>query len=295
MNGACAKLHVASARCALSHTLRRPAVALAFPWQVKTTADGHRTYEGSIKDMFKLAASEAKNGILTLTHTLASPRNSPRGKDKEDKREREREDKPWRFGRVQNLQANPHLAPPPPPQHQAAAAAAPGHPMNHSFLQGTSPHRPGDGGGPTCHGPGDRGYQQQQQLQVPLPPMSGSESGLPGGTRPVEGPTRRQAACSDTGVAPGASGSGFGNMAAAGLAAAVGRVDRTMQSVLSGFSGLKHSVAQGGRAALGYLPHNGYKPQTTGKSNGKLDCALHQRLFTSCAWMQDGPVCKALS
>ncbi len=280
-----------------------PAIALSFPRQVKTTADGHRTYEGSIKDMFKLAASEAKNGILTLTHTLASPRNSPRGKDKEDKREREREEKPWRFGRAQNQQQNPLTAPPPPQQQQQAAHL----PLNQSFSQVASPHRPGDGGGNTCHGPGDRAYQQQQQqqqhFQVPLPPMSGSESGLPGGTRPAEGPTRRQAACSDTGGPPGASGSGFGNMAAAGLAAAVGRVDRTMQSVLSGFSGLRHSVAQGGRAALGYLPHNGYKPQTTGKVIGKASFGqnigelyhLHQRLCTSRSWTQKGPMCKASS
>ncbi|EFJ50722.1 hypothetical protein VOLCADRAFT_120590 [Volvox carteri f. nagariensis] len=49
--------------------------------QVVTLADGHRVYDGTFKDILRLAATEAKNNLLSGLSGLASPLASPRTKD----------------------------------------------------------------------------------------------------------------------------------------------------------------------------------------------------------------------
>ncbi|GIL97839.1 hypothetical protein Vretimale_3383 [Volvox reticuliferus] len=213
--------------------------------QVVTLADGHRVYDGNFKDILRLAATEAKNNLLSGLSGLASPLGSPRTKERETAAERR--------ARGQ-LQHHRQLL-------TAFAAAAPV----------PQPHNPGrpapQQGSPLALEPGQNEESEQQLVAVgsiPLPDMGPS----PGGSALEPS----SSGCEKTGpTTEGAQRCGVANSTAS--------AGHHFSSFLAGsslLSGLKEKVAGAGTRAkaLGILPTPGYKPQTTGEKAAKFKAQL---------------------
>ncbi|KAG2452541.1 hypothetical protein HYH02_002779 [Chlamydomonas schloesseri] len=246
--------------------------------QVKTLTDGHRVYDGSLKDIMRLAATEAKNGLLNSLHTLASPRNSPRGKEKDGGPSGAAvgggpaagaglaagaaggAERSSRSALVQQRQLAAAMA---------AAAAA----QQHQVQQMQAGHVHGGQGlglGP-LHNIAQQASTQSGSNsagQVPLPgmgpgaapaPALHSDGGAGGGA-----PPREHAAS-----VPAASSS-----SSSSAAATAPKHEEGAHRFSSFLSGLKDKVAGAGTKALGILPTPSYKPQTTGEKAAKFKAQL---------------------
>ena len=232
--------------------------------QVKTLTDGHRVYDGSLKDIMRLAATEAKNGLLNSLHTLASPRNSPR-----------KDTGPAGVGAAAGaaggaerssrsvLVQQRQLA-----ASMAAAAAA----QQHQAQQMQAGH---------LHGGQSIGLSPLHNASQQAPPYSGSISA---GQVPLPEMGRGAAAAPGPHTEPGADGlpprghaasvpvASSSSMGAGGAAAP--KHEEGPHRFSSFLSGLKDKVAGAGNKALGILPTPAYKPQTTGEKAAKFKAQL---------------------
>ncbi|GFR44889.1 hypothetical protein Agub_g6233 [Astrephomene gubernaculifera] len=223
--------------------------------QVKTLPDGHRVYDGSFKDIMRLAATEAKNGLLNGLSGLTSPRGSPRGRDKEANADR-RIPAP-----VPQLQQ-------PQQQQRPAQGALLGAAAQRQAQQSFPGTQPSQGQAMSGNGPG-----VGQLGTVPLPGMPPAHAQVvksEGGFRTAGGSVSS------------ADGGGVGSRPAALSTPSAGGAPRAddphqlqRNDRLSSFlSGLKDKVAGAGNKALGILPTPTYKPQTTGERAAKFKAQL---------------------
>ncbi|GIL47652.1 hypothetical protein Vafri_4419 [Volvox africanus] len=225
--------------------------------QVVTLVDGHRVYDGNFKDILRLAATEAKNNLLSGLSGLASPLGSPRTKERETAAERRAR------GQLQHhrqlLTAFAAAAPVPPPHHFGRPPPQQGSPLGLESGQNEGSER-----------------QLVAVGSIPLPDME------PAPENPVLGAS--SSCCEKTGsFTSGVQPEGaLAQQERQGAASSTGGAGHHFSSFLAGsslLSGLKEKVAGAGTKAkaLGILPTAGYKPQTTGEKAAKFKAQLTGR------------------
>ncbi|GLC43834.1 hypothetical protein PLESTB_000913400 [Pleodorina starrii] len=274
--------------------------------QIKTMGDGHRVYDGSIKDFLRLGVADVKNSVADVKNTvisglagLASPLGSPRSKERESAAER--------HNRAQ-LQKNRQLL-------TAFAAAAPPVPQPQPNASRPAPQ-------PQLqpqHGPSlllEAGQEPPpvSQGSIPLPGMGPSQGeGVVGGRASGGGAAASGGGPSASSLAaPAPASEDSAAISATATAAVTGsRPEANQQrgggasagshhlaSLMTGLRDFKEKVAGAGAEikekvagagaeikekvagagakakALGILPTHGYKPQNTGEKTAKWKAQL---------------------
>lgn len=231
-------------------------------------ADGHRVYEGTLKDFIRIAATDAKNGLLLGLSGLASPLGSPRTKGRETPAEQHAR-KELHYQR-QLLAAFAAAAP--------ASLQQPERPASQAQLPQQSAPQLGNeaGQGEDCHvQPFSPGSHMLLAMEPPL--GEALAQGLSdGGEKTAESAGAVASTPLESGqqilmVAPHQGG---------GSSSSAGGAGHHFSSLLAGssfLSGLREKVAGAGTKAkaLGILPAPGYKPQTTGIAGGALAGDFH--------------------